>query len=286
MTDEWEASFPQYQLSPASTHISDHCPIVLKRMECSHYKAFRFENHWLNCTDFQGVVHVAWNREVKSNDPIRVLHTKLSRTAQALRLWNMKKVRWANFMSNLASEVIFRLDLAQEERDLSAEERRLRASLKAKLLGLAAIDRAKWRQKSRLTEIREGDANTRFFQIRASGRRRKNHIPSLSGRDGMVTDHEGKAQILFDRFKGIMGTPFSRTTKLNWEAMGLPRRDLQHLDNPFTEHELHAAVTEMHGEKAPGPDGFTGMFFKHCWQLIKEDLLAAVNSVQSLRGHN
>lgn len=66
-------------------------------------------------------------------------------------------------MSGIASEIIFRLDLAQEERTLSDEERRLRGLLKAKLLGLAAIDRARWWQKSRLTEIKEGDASTRFF---------------------------------------------------------------------------------------------------------------------------
>lgn len=189
-------------------------------------------------------------------------------------------------MSKVASEIIFRLHLAQEERALSDEERRLRGLLKAKLLGLAAIDRARWRQKSRLTEIKEGDASTRFFHQRASGRRRKNHIPALRGSSGMVTNHDGKAKILLDRFQGLMGTPFSSTAKLNWEFLGLPRRDLQHLDAPFTEQELKTAVIEVHGEKAPGPDGFTGGFFKRCWSVIKDDLLAAVNCVHSLRGQN
>lgn len=286
VSSDWEASYPQYQLSPASTNISDHCPIILRKMECSHYKAFRFENHWLKYHDFDNIVSQAWIKEVNSNDPVRVLHCKLSRTARALRLWNKQKTRWAVFMSGIASEIIFRLDLAQEERTLSDEERRLRGLLKAKLLGLAAIDRSRWRQKSRLTEIKEGDASTRFFHLRASGRRRKNHIPSLKGSAGMVNDHEGKAKILLNRFKGLMGTPFSSSAKLNWESIGFPRRDLQHLDAPFTEQELKAAVNEVHGEKAPGPDGFTGAFFKRCWLIIKDDLLAAVNCVHSLRGQN
>lgn len=30
-------------------------------------------------------------------------------------------------------------------------------------------------------------------------------------------------------------------------------------------------------DKAPGPDGFIGAFYKSCWVIIKDDLLAAVN---------
>lgn len=190
------------------------------------------------------------------------------------------------FYFGTCKRCVFSLDLAQEERELSMAERNLCAWLKAKLLGFAAVDRARWRQKSRLTEIREGDASTRFFHLRASGRRQKNYIPLLNGADGPVSDHEGKAKILFDRFKGLMGAPFIRSARLNWEMLGLPRRDLSHLEGPFSEQELLAVIQDTHGEKAPGPDGFTGAFLKASWATIKSDLLAAVNCVHNLRGQN
>lgn len=95
----------------------------------------------------------------------------------------------------------------------------------------------------------------------------------LNGSNGPVLGHAGKARILLDRFKGIMGTPFLCTNTLNWEALGMPSVDLAQLDVPFSEQELRDAVTEIHGEKAPGPDGFTGAFYKRCWQVIKGDLL-------------
>ena len=34
----------------------------------------------------------------------------------------------------------------------------------------------------------------------------------------------------------------------------------------------------MPSEKAPGPDGFIGVFYKKCWSIIKEDLVQAVMS--------
>ena len=33
---------------------------------------------------------------------------------------------------------------------------------------------------------------------------------------------------------------------------------------------MKVALTEMNGDKAPGPDGFTIAFWQHCWDIVKE----------------
>jgi hypothetical protein len=38
----------------------------------------------------------------------------------------------------------------------------------------------------------------------------------------------------------------------------------------------------MPSDKAPGTDGFTRLFFKTCWEIIKDDITAAINSIFSL----
>ena len=63
----------------------------------------------------------------------------------------------------MAMELILRLDIAQESRDLSPEERGLRFGLKKRVLGLAVIERYRKRQSSWVTDLKAGDANTRFF---------------------------------------------------------------------------------------------------------------------------
>ncbi|XP_073363689.1 uncharacterized protein [Aegilops tauschii subsp. strangulata] len=164
-------------------------------------------------------------------------------------------------------------------------EFKFRAFLKARLLALAAIDRIKWRQKSRLVGIRAGDASTKLFFIRANGRRRKNHIPYLHKDDGTVaSNHNDKAGILLRHFTDLLGSSSNPTQVLNCDFLGLARTNLSHLDRPIDLDELQAAINNMDTEKAPGPDGFIGLFFRKCWHIIKMDLLNALNKLSTLDG--
>jgi hypothetical protein len=52
----------------------------------------------------------------------------------------------------------------------------------------------------------------------------------------------------------------------------LVHHDLQQLVAPFTIQELDAIAQDLPIDKAPGPDGFNGLFFKRCWSLIKYDI--------------
>lgn len=38
-----------------------------------------------------------------------------------------------------------------------------------------------------------------------------------------------------------------------------------------------ATVKQLPKEKAPGPDGFIGLFVASCWDIIKGDIMQAVN---------
>jgi hypothetical protein len=62
---------------------------------------------------------------------------------------------------------------------LTTEELEFKKYLKAKSLGMAAIQKAQARQHSQLTWIQKGDANTHFFQIHANARRRKTYIGAI-----------------------------------------------------------------------------------------------------------
>jgi hypothetical protein len=58
------------------------------------------------------------------------------------------------------------------------------------------------------------------------------------------------------------------------------------LADEFTETEIRCAINQMPSDKAPGPDGFTSLFFKECWDIIKVDVMNAANAFHQLRTSN
>jgi hypothetical protein len=77
-----------------------------------------------------------------------------------------------------------------------------------------------------------------------------------------------------------------RNHDFSWEDLALPFVDLSSLDRPFTQDEVWQAICLMPQDKAPGPDGFTGHFFKSCWPLIWADVKAAVDSLYNYRSQD
>ncbi|RVW59240.1 LINE-1 reverse transcriptase-like [Vitis vinifera] len=53
----------------------------------------------------------------------------------------------------------------------------------------------------------------------------------------------------------------------------LSSQEAGNLELPFSEDEIHSALLEMDGDKAPGPDGFTVAFWQECWDFVKEEIL-------------
>jgi hypothetical protein len=75
-----------------------------------------------------------------------------------------------------------------------------RNSLKARQVGLVAIERARARQRSRTPWIKKGDANTWYFHLCANIRKRKKHILALQVGDDTVTEQDRKLEAVYSFF--------------------------------------------------------------------------------------
>lgn len=74
-----------------------------------------------------------------------------------------------------------------------------------------------------------------------------------------------------------MGT--SATHEMKFDLPNIIKRcdELEQLTVPFTTQEIDGVIKDMPADKAPGPDGFTGVFLKACWPIIKEDFYKLCN---------
>jgi len=97
----------------------------------------------------------------------------------------------------------------------------------------------------------------------------------------LLTKHKEKENNVFSFYNSLLGESPDREVTVNFEELNMPSFDLSELESPFSEEEVWKTICSLPSNKAPGPDGFTGKFYKVCWPIIKVDVMAAVSAVWS-----
>ncbi|XP_071676910.1 uncharacterized protein [Lolium perenne] len=235
---------------------------------------------------FLEVVQQSWSAPSSHSQLVHVINHKLKSTVFGLRSWSKGFFSDCKLQLLMALDVILQLDVAQESRTLFREERWLRANLKRRVKSLTALERSRKRQASRISYLREGEANTKFFHRRVNARKRKNHILGLKHNLGWAVTHEDKDNLIFDQFSQALGRPPPRQLDFNWEALNPTAHLLEDLGLPFSEAEIKEDVDDMHADKAPGPDDFSIAIFRSCWDIMKDDLMKTINAFSELSASN
>jgi len=155
-------------------------------------------------------------------------------------------------------------------------------SLKKHSLVLASLQRTIARLRSRISWLRDGDANTKLFHLHARHRKRKNFIGKIVAGEQFCTSHEDKAAAIDDFYENLLGNCPDKEYTINLNELQIIAHDLADLERPFSEEEVWNTIKILPSDKAPGPDGFTGRFYKACWPIIKEDIMSAVSAVCEL----
>jgi hypothetical protein len=108
-------------------------------------------------------------------------------------------------------------------------------------------------------------------------RRRRNFITSLKVDGVTITTQHAMANALHDHFVQVFGCPGQLDGMI--AELGIVNHELMSLDQPISKEEMWAAIREMPSNRASGPDGFTGAFYKALWPVIKYDTTAGINTM-------
>ncbi|KAL9659106.1 hypothetical protein QQ045_021149 [Rhodiola kirilowii] len=212
------------------------------------------------------------------HDPLVNFGLKLKRLRLALRKWNWDVFGdiQTNMKALLLKINVMEGRLQHSWNDSLAQEV---ASNKEKYQDLVESQFAMLKAKAKMNWLEDGEHNSKLFHAAIKARRVMNKMHLDLG-DGIFTDDRnviGKAAVDFyaDLFGGQVDPP-------PLEVLEIIPKVVNNDDNlilcamPSME-EVLAEIKAMSKGSSPGPDGFTGQFYIHCWDIIKSDLMAAVH---------
>lgn len=108
-------------------------------------------------------------------------------------------------------------------------------------------------------------------------------IPSLlSARaDGSITENMNQIVGDFSKFYYKLFGKYTTRNAVDWDVFKdgevLSMEEQANLVHKVTEEEIKAAIFGIGNEKAPGPDGFPGGFFKKNWDTFGDDVTSTIS---------
>jgi hypothetical protein len=276
VSEDWLSLWRDSSLWVLPRTVSDHCTILVKFSIVDWGpRPFRFNNHWLQHREFNGLVENFWRQSNLTGWMAFILKEKLKGLKNCIREWN--KVTYGVVDSKIDNlvEGIRVLDVKSELEGLSAEEVLLRKKLFADMWHLRISKESVLSQRSRQTWLREGDLNTRFFHASVKVRNIRNHISALrvGDTDEWIESTAGIRKAATDYFKlKFSSDPWPRSKLDGVPFPSLSLDDNQWLTRPFGMDEIESVVKDCDGNKSPGPDGFNFAFVKKMWHVIKGEV--------------
>ncbi|XP_026420049.1 uncharacterized protein LOC113316031 [Papaver somniferum] len=281
LTNEaWLNKFENWRCKSLPHEVSDQSTLIGFPFANSRPKRapFRVQKIWFSHPDFMCMVIESWNAPV-SGSPAFIFHFKLKRLKAAMKEWNLWVFGnvYANIkQAKLTMEVALRIS-DEDPEDITKLNSAKKASVT--LQEIRSQHSIMLKQKSRNKWLIDGASNTSFFQTNIRTRRSSNMISELVDDNGNVlTDcdqiRDYAVSFFESKFNGAE-LPIDEDL-FHYDHSSISSEDSQRMDEIPTMEEIKTAIFDLGVDSAPGPDGFSGCFYRHCWNVLQQDLYNAI----------
>ena len=140
---------------------------------------------------------------------------------------------------------------------------------------LARAEEGFLKQKSRIQWLKLGDQNSNFFHKSVKARNSRNSIKSITLDNGcIIEDPASIKQEFVNHFQTVLGSNMQDTTTPEYNLDGLvwSSDHLDILNSTITHEEIKRSMFSIDINKAPGPDGFSSLFFKRAWSIVGREV--------------
>ncbi|EPS69207.1 hypothetical protein M569_05561, partial [Genlisea aurea] len=276
----WLQLFPQTMTHHLPFGGSDHAPILVRCFPhlapaCQRTpRRFRFEARWMSLPGCEHTIRDAW---FSSRYSAHSLQPRLASTRVSLLKWYQHQIgplkahirRVEADLADIATNLLTDAALARE------------TQLRSELDGLLKQEEMFWKQRSKMHWLVKGDRNTAYFHACASARRDNNRISLIIDSDGHQHTtpreiHSAISEYFVDIFSSTRPTQEMVTSTTQSINRCLTDSMRTMLNTPFTREEIWPVLKDMKPLSAPGPDGFSPIFFQRFWPIVNEQVSDAV----------
>ena len=226
------------------------------------------------------VVKRSWEGDVRGCRMFQVTQ-KLKRLKEALKVMNQKG------FSNIQAQAIQayqRMILAQDrvhghgrDANLITDEKQATEQYKqAQGRYLSFL-----KQKTKEVWIDKGDDNTKMFHQSIKARRSRNRVYAIQDKQGIWQNEEkGVKEAFVHYYQELLGESLDHRCAVKSQIIAegqVLTTDQQRLLNcNFFRQDVKRVMHSIPNDKSPGMDGFNSYFFKHCWDIVGDEVADAV----------
>ncbi|GAV92873.1 LOW QUALITY PROTEIN: hypothetical protein CFOL_v3_36251, partial [Cephalotus follicularis] len=276
----WFKEFSDIQAEFLPPGISDHSPcfLPLQRPSIRGGRPFKYLNVWASHQSFLGLVRDV-QRQLEGS-PMEVVGKKLRLLKPLLKeLHNRSFKDPSTVCTNLMKELCAQ-QAALDVDPSNVEARNREQQILEDYHKASRVEEAFLKQKARVQWLKLGDSNSAYFHRVVKVRQARNTIDRILKEDGQWTQNQEEvANECVRYYSNILQEP-DRMGRYNFKRFGegITEAQKQSMGRDVTDKEIEDALWSQNLDKAPGPDGYSGRFFKDAWSVVGKDVILAIKS--------